>query len=82
SLRLVDEFIDEGIPEREPTFNDEDADMQRVVEESLKSVHDAHQGHAESPSVYAKLGLIDSDTKSDEEVPPVVKIRAQDATLV
>nr|GFA39969.1 E-beta-farnesene synthase [Tanacetum cinerariifolium] len=32
SLSLVDEFVDE------------EADMQMVVEESLKSVHDAHQG--------------------------------------
>ncbi|GKC62881.1 hypothetical protein Tco_1095479 [Tanacetum coccineum] len=35
-------------------------------------------GHAESPSLYAKLGLTDSDTESDEEVPPVVKSGAQD----
>nr|GEV58959.1 integrase, catalytic region, zinc finger, CCHC-type, peptidase aspartic, catalytic [Tanacetum cinerariifolium] len=66
SLSLVDEFVDEGIPEREPMFNDEEANMQRAVEESLKSVHDAHRG------------LTDSDTESDEEVPPMVKIRAQD----
>nr|GFB19489.1 E-beta-farnesene synthase [Tanacetum cinerariifolium] len=117
SLSLVDEFVDEGIPEREPRFDDEEADMQRAVEESLKSVHDAHQGplppvvfrepdfgkfqplsevqgkgiekrrtpaptepssHAKSPSIYAELGLTDSDTESDEEVPLVVKIRAQD----
>ncbi|GKE01835.1 hypothetical protein Tco_1389818, partial [Tanacetum coccineum] len=44
SLRLVDEFIDEGIPENETRFDDEEADMQRAVEESLKGVHDAHQG--------------------------------------
>nr|GEV62842.1 copia protein [Tanacetum cinerariifolium] len=108
SLRLVDEFVDEGIPEREPRFNDEEADMQRAVEESLKSIHDTHRGslllvtlkkvspaeqyifqrrtpaptepsgHAESPLIYVELGLTESDTKSDEEVPHVVKIRAQD----
>nr|GEY47679.1 hypothetical protein [Tanacetum cinerariifolium] len=44
SLSLVDEFVDEGIPEKEPTFDDEEADMQRAVEESLKSVHYAHPG--------------------------------------
>nr|GFC83752.1 hypothetical protein [Tanacetum cinerariifolium] len=105
SLSLVDEFVDE------------EADMQRAVEESLKSVHDAHRekvsdekialdlltlqtpkkvtpveqyifqrrtptstepsGHAESSSIYAKLGLTDSDSESDEEVPPVVKVGAQ-----
>ncbi|GJV39080.1 retrovirus-related pol polyprotein from transposon TNT 1-94, partial [Tanacetum coccineum] len=36
SLRLVDEFTDEGILENEPRFDDEEADMQRAVEESLK----------------------------------------------
>ncbi|GJW21839.1 hypothetical protein Tco_0032461 [Tanacetum coccineum] len=44
SLRLVDEFVDEGIPENEPRFDDEEADMQRAVEESLKVVHAAHRG--------------------------------------
>nr|GEV99840.1 hypothetical protein [Tanacetum cinerariifolium] len=105
SLSLVDEFIDE------------EADMQRAVEESLKSVHGIPQGplllvvikepdsgkfqpltkvqgkgkdkrrtlastepsgHAESPSIYAKLGLTDSDSKSDEEMPPMVKVGDQD----
>nr|GFD02809.1 hypothetical protein [Tanacetum cinerariifolium] len=32
SLSLVDEFVDEGIPEKEPMFDDEEADMQREVE--------------------------------------------------
>ncbi|GKF53739.1 hypothetical protein Tco_0160649, partial [Tanacetum coccineum] len=36
--------VDEGIPENEPRFDDEEADMQRSVEESLKDVHAAHQG--------------------------------------
>nr|GEY72205.1 retrovirus-related Pol polyprotein from transposon TNT 1-94 [Tanacetum cinerariifolium] len=35
-------------------------------------------GHVESPSIYASLGLIDSGSKSNEEVPPVVKVGAQD----
>nr|GEV30208.1 hypothetical protein [Tanacetum cinerariifolium] len=41
SLRSVDESVDEGILEKEPRFDDEEADIQRVVEESLKSIHDA-----------------------------------------
>nr|GEY72112.1 hypothetical protein [Tanacetum cinerariifolium] len=44
SLSLVDEFVDEGISEKQPRFDDEEADTQRGVEESLKSVHDAHRG--------------------------------------
>ncbi|GKB01933.1 hypothetical protein Tco_0829977, partial [Tanacetum coccineum] len=35
-------------------------------------------GHDESTSLYAKLGLSDSDTESDEELPPIVKSGAQD----
>ncbi|GJX10638.1 hypothetical protein Tco_0200497 [Tanacetum coccineum] len=34
--------------------------------------------HEDSSSLYAELGLFDSDTESDEEVPPVVKSGAQD----
>nr|GEX93268.1 histone deacetylase 14 [Tanacetum cinerariifolium] len=44
SLRSVDESIDEGIPEKEPRFDDEEADVQRALEESLKSVYDAPRG--------------------------------------
>nr|GEU65550.1 E-beta-farnesene synthase [Tanacetum cinerariifolium] len=41
-LRLP--VIKPGIPEKEPRFYDEEADLQRAVEESLKSVHDAPRG--------------------------------------
>nr|GEZ63027.1 E-beta-farnesene synthase [Tanacetum cinerariifolium] len=41
SLRSVDESIVEGILEKEPRFDDKEADIQRAVEESLKSVYDA-----------------------------------------
>ncbi|GJR99736.1 hypothetical protein Tco_0316245 [Tanacetum coccineum] len=44
SLQLVDEFVDEGVLVNEPRFGDEEADMQKAVEESLKDVHAAHQG--------------------------------------
>ncbi|GJR69534.1 hypothetical protein Tco_0015599 [Tanacetum coccineum] len=129
----------------EPRIGDEEADMQKAVEKSLKEVHAARQGplppvvirepesgkfqplpevhgkgkekvsdeqvsldlltlqtpkkkspadqyifqrrtpapteslgHAESLSLYAELGLTDSDTESDEEVPLMVKSGAQD----
>nr|GEW54122.1 ribonuclease H-like domain-containing protein [Tanacetum cinerariifolium]GEW54129.1 ribonuclease H-like domain-containing protein [Tanacetum cinerariifolium] len=42
--KSIDKSVDEGIPEKEPRFDDEEADIQRVVEESLKSVHDAPRG--------------------------------------
>ncbi|GJZ31682.1 hypothetical protein Tco_0576729 [Tanacetum coccineum] len=35
-------------------------------------------GHDESSSLYAELGLTESDTESDEEVPPIVKSGAPD----
>nr|GEY87357.1 ribonuclease H-like domain-containing protein [Tanacetum cinerariifolium] len=38
------ESTDEGIPENEPRFDDEEADIQRAVEENLKSVYDAPRG--------------------------------------
>ncbi|GKE32359.1 E-beta-farnesene synthase [Tanacetum coccineum] len=113
SLQLVDEFVDEGVPENEPMIGDEEADMQKAVEESLKEFHSARKGkekvsdeqvaldlltlqtpnkrshadqyifqrrtstqteptsHDESSSLYAELGLTDSETDSDEEVPGI-----------
>nr|GEV09841.1 hypothetical protein [Tanacetum cinerariifolium] len=113
SLRSVDESVDEGILKKEPIFNDEEADIQRAVEESLKSVYDAPRGplplvvirepdyrkyqplletpkkkspadqfifqrrtstptkssgHVKSSSLYAELGLIDSEVESNEDV--------------
>ncbi|GJW78194.1 E-beta-farnesene synthase [Tanacetum coccineum] len=109
SLQLVDKFVDKGVPVNDPRFGDEEADLQKAVEESLKDVHTAHQGplppvvikepesgkfqplpevqgkgkrkrssaptepsgHDESSSLYAELGLTDSKTDSDEEVPGI-----------
>ncbi|GJR45771.1 hypothetical protein Tco_1313874 [Tanacetum coccineum] len=136
SLQLIDELVDEGVPDKEPVYGDEEADTQRAIKESLKEVHDAHRaplplvvikepdsgkfqslldvqgkgkekvseeqvtldlltlqtpkkkspaeqyifqrrssaptepsGHDESFSLYAELGLTDSEIESDEEVP-------------
>ncbi|GJR89143.1 retrovirus-related pol polyprotein from transposon TNT 1-94 [Tanacetum coccineum] len=138
SRQLVDKFIDEGVLVNEPRFGDEEAGLQKAVEESLKDVHAAHQGplplvvirepesgkfqpllevqgkgkekvseeqaaqvlvnlqtpkkkshvdqyifqrrssaptepsgHDESSSLYAELGLTDSKTESDKEVPEI-----------
>ncbi|GJX85226.1 E-beta-farnesene synthase [Tanacetum coccineum] len=137
SLQLVDEFVDEGVPENEPRIGDEEADLQKAVEESLKEFHSSSRvpfhrwrsgtrnrkfqplpevqgkgkekvsdeqvsldlltlqtpkkrspadqyifqrrtstqteptGHDESSSLYAELGLTDSETDSDEEVPGI-----------
>ncbi|GKE90224.1 hypothetical protein Tco_1567699, partial [Tanacetum coccineum] len=108
SLQLVDDFVDEGVPEKEPAYNEEPdsgriqplPDVQgkgkeKFVEEqaahdlltlqTLKKKSPADQfifqrrtpmhtepyGHDESPSLDAKLALTDSETESDEEVPPM-----------
>ncbi|GJW44927.1 hypothetical protein Tco_0073726 [Tanacetum coccineum] len=44
SLQLIDEVVDEGVPDKEPLYGDEEADTQRAVEESLKEAHGAHRG--------------------------------------
>ncbi|GJT90588.1 retrovirus-related pol polyprotein from transposon TNT 1-94 [Tanacetum coccineum] len=44
TFKLVDEFVDEGVLENEPMIGDEDADLQKAVEESLKEFHSARQG--------------------------------------
>ncbi|GJR77007.1 hypothetical protein Tco_0089372, partial [Tanacetum coccineum] len=44
SLQLEDEFVDEGVPVQEPTFGEEEAIMQKVMEESLKEAYPARQG--------------------------------------
>nr|GFA90484.1 histone deacetylase 14 [Tanacetum cinerariifolium] len=49
--KKLDVSLDEGIPKREPRFDDEEADVQRALEESLESVYDAPRGLL--PSVVA-----------------------------
>nr|GEY13843.1 E-beta-farnesene synthase [Tanacetum cinerariifolium] len=44
SLRSVDESVAEGILEKEPRVDDEEADVQRALEESLKSIYDVPRG--------------------------------------
>ncbi|GJT10018.1 retrovirus-related pol polyprotein from transposon TNT 1-94 [Tanacetum coccineum] len=39
SLQLVDEFVEEGVQENKPRICDEEANLQKAVEESLKEFH-------------------------------------------
>ncbi|GJZ27463.1 hypothetical protein Tco_0571716 [Tanacetum coccineum] len=104
SSQLIDEFVNEGVSDKEPVYGDEEADTQRAIEESLPSGSDAivgqllcgaqgtnweistasrclvkgrssapaePSGHDESSSLYAELGLTDSEMESDEEVPGI-----------
>ncbi|GJV05959.1 hypothetical protein Tco_1343615, partial [Tanacetum coccineum] len=43
-LQLIDEFVDEGVPEQEPVYGDEEADIQRAVELSIKEQAEHTQG--------------------------------------
>ncbi|GJY55798.1 hypothetical protein Tco_0454913 [Tanacetum coccineum] len=44
TLKLVDEFVDEGVPADEPRFGDEEADMCKAVKESLKDAYVVPRG--------------------------------------
>nr|GEW73235.1 monodehydroascorbate reductase [Tanacetum cinerariifolium] len=44
SLRSVDESVVEGISDKEPRVDDEEADVQRALDESLKSIYDVPRG--------------------------------------
>ncbi|GJY09435.1 hypothetical protein Tco_0377620 [Tanacetum coccineum] len=95
-LRLIDEFMDEGVPVNEPVYGDEEADTQRAIEASLREIHNAPRDpfppvvirepksrkFQPLPEVSGKgkekVGLSDSDTKSNKEVPHVVKSGAYD----
>ncbi|GKF50106.1 hypothetical protein Tco_0143357, partial [Tanacetum coccineum] len=43
-LQLVDEFFDEGVQEHEPVYSDEEADIQRDMELSIKEQVERTQG--------------------------------------
>ncbi|GJY55103.1 copia protein [Tanacetum coccineum] len=45
-LQLVDEFVNEGVLEKEPVFGDEEANLQRALELSLKDQGERTQGPA------------------------------------
>ncbi|GKC74342.1 retrovirus-related pol polyprotein from transposon TNT 1-94, partial [Tanacetum coccineum] len=42
--KLVDKFVDEGVPEQELVYGDEEADIQRAVELSIKEQAERTQG--------------------------------------
>nr|GEX32586.1 retrovirus-related Pol polyprotein from transposon TNT 1-94 [Tanacetum cinerariifolium] len=64
SLRSVDESVAEDIPEKEPRVDDEEADVQRALEESLKSMYHVPQGPL--PPVVIREP---NEEESDEDVP-------------
>ncbi|GJZ54563.1 hypothetical protein Tco_0609448, partial [Tanacetum coccineum] len=45
-LQLVDEFINEGVPEQEPVYGDDEADIQQATKLSIKEQAEHTQGLA------------------------------------
>ncbi|GKC35934.1 hypothetical protein Tco_1048318, partial [Tanacetum coccineum] len=79
SPRLVDEFVDEGVLENEPRIDSkEKSPAEHYIFQRRTPAPTEHSCHEESSSLYAELGLSDSDTESDKEMPPVVTSGAQD----
>ncbi|GJZ05380.1 hypothetical protein Tco_0538655, partial [Tanacetum coccineum] len=80
------------VPDKEPVYGDEQVALDLLTLQTPKKKSPAEQyifqrhtpapteppGHAESPSLYAELGLTDSEMEFDEEVPPVIKSGVQD----
>ncbi|GJX50463.1 retrovirus-related pol polyprotein from transposon TNT 1-94 [Tanacetum coccineum] len=90
--RLLEEATEspkayQGVPEKEPAHDDEEAGLQRALELSLKDQREQTQeparlvrctpmptessGHAESPSLDVELALTDSEMESGEEAPEI-----------
>nr|GEY66872.1 hypothetical protein [Tanacetum cinerariifolium] len=83
SLRSVDEFVVEGVPEKDPRVNDEEANVARdlltLQTPKKKSPVDQYifqrrtftptgsSGHDESSSLYVELGLTDSEARPNPD---------------
>nr|GEV91308.1 putative ribonuclease H-like domain-containing protein [Tanacetum cinerariifolium] len=70
SLWSVDEFVDEGVPENEPRFDDEEANSlaDQFIFQRRTSTPTGSSGHDQSSSLYVNFGLTDSEVEFDEEV--------------
>ncbi|GJS64425.1 hypothetical protein Tco_0678989 [Tanacetum coccineum] len=87
-LKLVDRPSNKGVPGpahpvviREPESGRIQPlpEVQRKGKEKRRTPTTTEPfGHTESPSLYAKLGLTDSETESDEEVSPEINAGTQD----
>nr|GEX72696.1 reverse transcriptase domain-containing protein [Tanacetum cinerariifolium] len=60
----ADEFIDEGVFDNETRFDDEEANLQRAVEECLKDVHATHRGPLPPVAAQTLLDLYTPKKKS------------------
>ncbi|GJW89924.1 retrovirus-related pol polyprotein from transposon TNT 1-94 [Tanacetum coccineum] len=69
SLQLVDEFVDEDVPENEPRIGDEEADLQKAVEESLKEFHSAREGPL--------LPVVIREPESGKKIQPLPEVQGK-----
>ncbi|GKE92676.1 hypothetical protein Tco_1573771, partial [Tanacetum coccineum] len=73
-LQLVDEFVDEGVPEKEPfyvVFMEPDSGIFQPLPERRTPMSPEPSGIADSPSLDADLAPTDSEMEFDEEVPGI-----------
>ncbi|GJS30360.1 retrovirus-related pol polyprotein from transposon TNT 1-94 [Tanacetum coccineum] len=70
-----------GVPEQEPVYGDEEADIQRAMELSIKEQVERTQGPARSVVIRepdsGRIQLL-PDTESDEEASPKINVGTQD----
>ncbi|GJZ71152.1 hypothetical protein Tco_0635003 [Tanacetum coccineum] len=66
-LQLVDEFVDEGVPEQEHVYGDEEANIQRAMELSIKEQAEHTQEQSANETSKPSCDLLTlSDTKEKE----------------
>ncbi|GJV46831.1 hypothetical protein Tco_1437043 [Tanacetum coccineum] len=73
-LQLVDEFVDEGVPEKEPfyvVFREPDSGIFQPLPERRTPMPPEPSRIADSPSLDADLAPTDSEMEFDEEVPGI-----------
>nr|GEX26618.1 integrase, catalytic region, zinc finger, CCHC-type, peptidase aspartic, catalytic [Tanacetum cinerariifolium] len=80
SLKLVDEPNADDVSVEEPAYNEEEENLQRALELSLKEQADLWT--AESLSLDTELALTDSETEYDDVVPKINMKAKLDQTLV
>ncbi|GJR62566.1 retrovirus-related pol polyprotein from transposon TNT 1-94 [Tanacetum coccineum] len=71
-LKLVDEFVDEGVHVEEPVVNEEEANIQRALEQSLKEHVERTQGpaHFVKDSSYKELTEINTGDQDKGQARP------------
>ncbi|GJV88982.1 retrovirus-related pol polyprotein from transposon TNT 1-94 [Tanacetum coccineum] len=80
SLQLVDEFVDKGVPGPLPpaVIKEPETGKFQPLSEKRTPTPIEPSGHEESSSLYAELGLTNSETESNDDVSPKINPEPQD----